>query len=124
MLKSYSELDTMKHKNPFNPPQYDPNRLLNTIIRRFGLRNDSDLARFLEAQPSHISKLRNHRLRVSPELMIRIHELTGIGIREMRSLMGDNRRYCSLSRRNAYISGKLGQDHVDDVHLSGSMTGR
>jgi len=114
----------MKHKTPFNPPQYDPNRLLNTIIRRFGLRNDSDLARFLEAQPSHISKLRNRRLRVSPELMIRIHELTGIGIREMRSLMGDNRRYCSLSRRNAYISGKLGQDQVVDAHLSGSMAER
>ena len=77
--------------------QYNPNRLLDTLIENLRLKNDAALSRALEVAPPVISKIRHHRLPVGASLLIRMHETTGMSIRELRDLMGDRRTKYRLS---------------------------
>ena len=70
---------------------YDPNRLLDTILERMKLKNDAALSRALEVGPPVISKIRHKRLPIGASLLIRLHEVSDISIRELRDLMGDRR---------------------------------
>lgn len=70
---------------------YDPNRLLDALIEKMELKNDAALSRALEVGPPIISKLRHLRTPITAGLLIRMHEASGFSIRELRSLMGDNR---------------------------------
>jgi len=72
----------------FNP---DPGALLDHLLKNLGLKNDAALARVLEVQPPVISKLRHCRLPVGATMLIRMHEVTDISIKELRALMGDRR---------------------------------
>lgn len=74
---------------PQNP--YNPNRLLDTLIEKLHLKNDAALSRALEVAPPVISKIRHHRLPVGASLLIRMHEVSDLSIRELRYLMGDRR---------------------------------
>ncbi|GGX22865.1 MULTISPECIES: hypothetical protein [Undibacterium] len=71
--------------------QYDPNNLLDTLIKTLGIKNDAALSRALEVAPPVISKIRHKILPVGPSLLIRMHEESGLSIREIRNLMGDRR---------------------------------
>jgi len=77
--------------------QYNPNRLLDTLIENLRLKNDAALSRALEVAPPVISKIRHHRLPVGASLLIRMHEVTGMSIRDLRDLMGDRRTKYRLS---------------------------
>lgn len=80
---------------------YDPNRLLDTLIQHLELKNDAALSRKLEVSPPILSKVRHLRLPVGASLLIRMHEESGLSISDLRRLMGDRRpRYKSqkLSR--------------------------
>ena len=77
--------------------QYNPNRLLDTQIENLRLKNDAALSRALEVAPPVISKIRHHRLPVGASLLIRMHEVTGMSIRDLRDLMGDRRTKYRLS---------------------------
>jgi hypothetical protein len=61
------------------------------------LKNDAALSRMLEVAPPVISKIRHHRLPVGASLLIRMHEVTGMSIRDLRDLMGDRRTKYRLS---------------------------
>src|SRR5476651_2203913 len=76
---------------------YNPNRLLDTLIENLRLKNDAALSRALEVAPPVISKIRHHRLPVGASLLIRMHEVTGMSIRDLRDLMGDRRTKYRLS---------------------------
>lgn len=76
---------------------YDPNRLLDTLIEKLNLKNDAALSRALEVAPPVISKIRHRRLPVGASLLIRMHEVSGLSIRELRDLMGDRRTKYRLS---------------------------
>lgn len=81
---------------------YDPNQLFDTLLDTLHLKNDAALARVLDVQPPMISKIRHRRLSVSAGLLLRMHEVTGKSIRELRDLMGDRRasyRFGDLQRR-------------------------
>lgn len=65
-----------------------PNKLLDAVIGKLGLKNDSALSRVLEVGPPVISKIRRHTLPVGPMLMIRIHDATGMAINEIRACLG------------------------------------
>src|SRR5690349_5347991 len=69
--------------------QYNPNRLLDTLIENLRLKNDAALSRALEVAPPVISKIRHHRLPVGASLLIRMHEVSDLSIRDLRYLMGD-----------------------------------
>src|SRR5438270_11816083 len=70
---------------------YDPDRLLNTLIEKMRLKNDAALSRALEVAPPVISKIRHRRLPVGASLLIRMHEVCGLSIGDLRELLGDRR---------------------------------
>jgi hypothetical protein len=69
--------------------QYNPNQLLDTMLDNLCLKNDAALSRALDVAPPVISKVRHHRLPVGASMLIRMHEVTDIPIRDLRALMGD-----------------------------------
>ncbi|HYD82358.1 MAG TPA: hypothetical protein VEC06_21350 [Paucimonas sp.] len=81
----------MDNQNQLNNPQYDPNNLLGSLIQKLNLKNDAALSRALEVAPPVISKIRHRRLPVGASLLIRMHEVCGLSIKELRELMGDRR---------------------------------
>ena len=70
---------------------YDPNNLLDALIEKMGLKNDAALSRALEVAPPVISKIRHRRLPVGASLLIRMHEVSALSIKDLRILMGDRR---------------------------------
>ena len=76
---------------------YDPDHLLNILLAKMQLKNDAALSRILEVAPPIISKIRHRRLPVGASLLIRMHEVTGMSIRDLRDLMGDRRSKYRLS---------------------------
>lgn len=73
------------------PNTYDPNRLLDDLRARLGLKNDAALARLLEVAPPCLSKIRHQKLPVGASMLIRMHEETDLSIRDLRNIMGDRR---------------------------------
>lgn len=73
-------------------PEYDPARMLDLLIIGLRAKNDFALARMLEVSPPMISKVRRRRTAVSASLLIRIHEVCGLNIADLRGLMGDRRQ--------------------------------
>lgn len=76
---------------------YNPNRLLDILIERLHLKNDAALSRALEVAPPVISKIRHRRLPVGASMLIRMHEVSSLSVRELRDLMGDRRTKYRLS---------------------------
>jgi hypothetical protein len=71
--------------------EYDPNKLLDTLIGRLKLKNDAALSRVLEVAPPVISKIRHRHLPVGASILLRMHEVSEIPVRDLRALMGDRR---------------------------------
>lgn len=86
-------------KEPNGPEQfqYDPNNLLESLIEKLNLKNDAALSRALEVAPPLISKIRHRRLPVGASLLIRMHEVSDLSIKDLRSLMGDRRNKFRIS---------------------------
>ena len=76
---------------------YDPDNLLTTLIHRLKLKNDAALSRALEVEPPLISKIRHRRLPVGASMLIRMHEVSDLSIKELRLLMGDRRNKFRIS---------------------------
>jgi hypothetical protein len=70
---------------------YDPNNLLDTLIKDLHLKNDASLSRILEVAPPVISKIRHKKLAVGASILIRMHEVSDLSIEDLRGLMGDHR---------------------------------
>lgn len=77
--------------------EYNPNHLLDTLIEKLHLKNDAALSRALEVAPPVISKIRHRRLPVGASLLIRMHEVSELSIRDLRHLMGDRRNKFRIS---------------------------
>ena len=77
--------------------QYDPNNLLESLIEKLNLKNDAALSRALEVAPPLISKIRHRRLPVGASLLIRMHEVSALSIKDLRELMGDRRTKFRIS---------------------------
>ncbi|MGK5025903.1 MULTISPECIES: hypothetical protein [unclassified Janthinobacterium] len=87
----------MAHHALASQESYNPNHLLDILLSKMQLKNDAALSRLLEVAPPVISKIRHHRLPVGASLLIRMHEVTGMSIRDLRDLMGDRRTKYRLS---------------------------
>lgn len=70
---------------------YQPARLLDHLLVALNLKNDAALSRLLEVEAPTISKIRHRRLRIGAAMLLRMHEVSQIGIEELRALMGDRR---------------------------------
>ena len=74
-------------------PEYDGvdmNQVLDRLMQRKGLRNDAALCRVLGVSPPIISKIRHGRVQVSPALMIRMHDVFDLSIKELRAMMTES----------------------------------
>lgn len=90
MSQSHSQ-DLLSSENSAIMSDYGPNTLLEQLISHLGLKNDAALSRILEVAPPVISKIRHRKLPVGASLLIRMHEVSGLSIRDLRALMGDRR---------------------------------
>lgn len=77
--------------------EYHPDRLLDALIDHLNLKNDAALSRALEIAPPVISKIRHRRLPVGAALLIRMHEVSDLTIRDLRYLLGDRRQKFRIS---------------------------
>jgi hypothetical protein len=66
---------------------YDPNKVLDAIIDKLQLKNDAALSRALDVAPPVISKIRHQTLPIGATILLRMHEVSDLSIRELRSLM-------------------------------------
>jgi hypothetical protein len=87
----------MENLKPSDQYQYDPNHLLESLIQKLNLKNDAALSRALEVAPPLISKIRHRRLPVGASLLIRMHEVSNLSIKDLRELMGDRRNKFRIS---------------------------
>ena len=94
------QLEEQKSNRLADQVAYDPNNLLDSLIERLNLKNDAALSRALEVAPPVISKIRHLRLPVGASLLIRMHEVSDLTIRELRTLMGDRREKVRISDKH------------------------
>jgi hypothetical protein len=87
----------MNQQEPIAQQGFNPDNLLNTLIKQLKLKNDAALSRMLEVAPPIISNIRHRRFPVNAPLLIRMHEASGMSIRVLRDLMGDRRMKYRLS---------------------------
>lgn len=97
--KSDPHVDAVKQERPAyalenhsEEVNYDPENLLNTLIKTMRLKNDAALSRVLRIAPPVISKIRHGSLPIGPSLLLYMHEVSDMSIRDLRALMGDHRR--------------------------------
>lgn len=90
-------MNETKEMNASQQFQYDPNNLLESLIEKLNLKNDAALSRALEVAPPLISKIRHRRLPVGASLLIRMHEVSDLSIKDLRHLMGDRRNKFRIS---------------------------
>ena len=81
----------MKQPALVNLTTYNPNSLLATVAEHLNVKTDAELSRVLSISPPIISKIRHRKMVVGASLLIRMHEMTKISIKELRALMGDRR---------------------------------
>lgn len=77
---------------------YDPDTLLDAIIKLLHIKNDAALSRILEVAPPVISKIRHRRLPIGASLLIGMHEVSAVSIKDLRVLMGDHRPKFRIER--------------------------
>lgn len=56
----------MSDRSLLSDPTYDPNRLLDTLLKHMHMASDAALARALELTPPAISKMRHRRIPLVP----------------------------------------------------------
>lgn len=71
---------------PYKAPQ-NPNYLLDGVIRHLDLKNDAALSRTLHLAPPVISKMRHARLPVSPGILLKLYDASGLSIEALRTLL-------------------------------------
>ncbi|MGX9729982.1 transcriptional regulator [Janthinobacterium sp. NFX145] len=66
---------------------HDAAALVERLLAYMGLRNDACLARELGVPPFAISKLRRGNAALDTDMLIRMHEASGLSIGELRALI-------------------------------------
>ncbi|WP_334188778.1 hypothetical protein [Noviherbaspirillum sp.] len=97
---------------------YDPNRLLDTLKVRMQLESDIALAELLEIPPPVISQIRHRGYPMAPSILIRMHEVSSLSIREMREIIGDRRRRVRTSYDMSYINSSTGEEMVASTQVN------
>ncbi|WP_407999969.1 hypothetical protein [Pseudoduganella rhizocola] len=73
--------------------------LFDQMHRILKLRNDAALASILQVSPSVISRTRRRRIRLSASLMLRLHDVSGLSIQELRAMLGSTDGWFSECRQ-------------------------
>lgn len=71
-------------------PGYNPNKFIDWLITDvFKVKNDAALSRRLGFNPPIVSKIRHSRLAVTPMVLVRIHEESGLPTLELKKQLFD-----------------------------------
>jgi plasmid maintenance system antidote protein VapI len=62
-------------------------KLLDFIKERYKVKNDAELSRLLKTKAPTISKIRSGRVNVSADIILRIHEVLGMPVADIRALL-------------------------------------
>lgn len=89
---------------PMVAQSYNPSNLFDFLCGRYGVKTDVQLAMLLGVGNPVICKMRRRVLPVSGSLLIRIHEITGISICQLKETMGD-RRSKQRASKNKLVDG-------------------
>ena len=84
-------MTTMTPSNTPSSATYDPNLLLDVLLRQLGLKNDAALSRMLGVARPVLTGIRCGTVAVGAWLLVRISEVSGLSIADLRRLMGDQR---------------------------------
>ena len=90
---------------------YTPNNLLDRVCEYLQLKNDAALSRALGVAPAVVSKIRHHHIAVGPTLLLKMHELTDLSIRDLRAFMGDHRQFY----RQNFSKNQLSPEVIDVI---------
>ncbi len=82
---------------------YNPGALLDCVIDQAKLRTDSALARAVGTGAPAICKIRGKHAQVTPDLLIRLHDLTGRSIDELRGIAGIPKTRLSVTKKEIHI---------------------
>lgn len=78
----------MKKADLFEVKTYNPDALLDLLIDRDHLRCDAALARALDVGPPVLSKIRHRTLKISNDLLVRMHDAFGLDLDYLRKIAG------------------------------------
>lgn len=84
-----------------SPATYDPNQLLDMLLVQLGLKNDAALSRVLDVARPVLTGIRLGTLGVGAWLLIRISEVSGLSIADLRRVMGDQRQRLRVATARA-----------------------
>lgn len=76
---------------------YDPNRLLDAVLKKMQWESDATLARRLKVHINVVRRIRAGTLPLGASMLIWMQEATGLSVDELRQLMGDRRTRLRLS---------------------------
>lgn len=77
-----------KQRAYFEIKTYNPDPLLDALASRLQVKSDAGLARKLEMNPPAISKIRHRVIPVTAETLLRMHDVSGLPVNDLRKLMG------------------------------------
>jgi Spy/CpxP family protein refolding chaperone len=78
--------------------KYMPSRLFDLVCKQHALKTDRELAHLLGIGSPQTCRVRHGLQPLSGQLLIRIHEVTGMQIQQLKILMGDRRSQHRPSR--------------------------
>lgn len=73
---------------------YNPLKLFDTVMDDLGIHTHLALSKELQYHSSEISKIIHQNVAISYKCVLRIHEMTGMPIIDIRALMGDDGNRC------------------------------
>lgn len=71
---------------------YDPNHLFDSVLDRFQLEDDMSLSAALHVAPQVIHDMRQMKMPIDSNMLIALHELTGISISGLHNILGERRK--------------------------------
>ena len=82
----------MNTENLMQNNAYDPNNLVDSLLETLRLKNDAALSRLLDVARPVLTGIRLRTLGIGAWLLIRISEVSGLSIADLRRTMGDQRQ--------------------------------
>lgn len=70
---------------------YNPNQLLDALLKRLNLKNDAALSHALDVARPVLANIRKGSLGIGAWLLLRMAEISNLSIPDLRRLMGDQR---------------------------------
>lgn len=103
---------------------YDPNRLLDRLMIELRAKNDAELARALEINPPIISKIRHRRMPLGSALLLRIHDVSGLSVRQLQEILGDRRKSYRLSAAQGRRERPPAARGTPEIFVADALGGR